>query len=159
MPLSKPFELRTAEDSSDAKLLGDVESHGWHVVQISEETGSPAFAFSVGLYYRFLQPEVLIMGLDLNVSAHILNGIGEAMRSGREIAPGRYKDFIDGFEVEMVPIDISFYEEYLGYATWFYRSLPQPYPAMQCIWPDGNGIFPLESGYDDRYSALQLLLT
>ncbi len=159
MPLPPPFKLRDAEDSSDAKLLGDVANHGWHVVQISEEPGSPQFAFSVGLYYQFLQPEILIMGIDLTKSAQILNDFGEAMRSGRKIIPGRYDDFVEGYEIELAPIDLSFYEEYLGYATWFYRSLPQPYPAMQCIWPDKAGLFPYEVGYDSRFSSLQRLLT
>ena len=59
----------------------------------------------------------------------------------------------------MAPLDLSFYEEYLGYATWFYRSLPQPYPAMQCIWPDKAGLFPYEAGYDSRFSTLQRLLS
>ena len=114
MPLLSPFSLRNAEDASDTKLLGDVSSHGWHVVQIQEEPGSPPFAFTVGLYYQFLQPEILIMGIDLTMSARILNDIGEAMRAGRTIAPGRYDDFVAGFQVELAPIDLSFYEEYLG---------------------------------------------
>jgi hypothetical protein len=158
MPLLTPFELRRAEDASDAKLLGDVERDGWHIVKIFEEPGSPKFAFTVGLYYQFLQPEILIMGIDLSMSARILNNIGEAMRSGRKITPGRYPDFVDGFEVELVPIDLAFYEEYLGYATWFYRSRPHPYPAMQCVWPDKAGLFPTDPGYDDRFFALQRLL-
>lgn len=33
------------------------------------------------------------------------------------------------------------------------------YPAMQCIWPDKAGLFPTEPGYDDRFSAMQRLLT
>jgi hypothetical protein len=158
MPLLTPFELRRAENASDAKLLGDVERDGWHIVKIFEEPGSPKFAFTVGLYYQFLQPEILIMGIDLSMSARILNNIGEAMRSGRKITPGRYPDFVDGFEAELVPIDLAFYEEYLGYATWFYRSRPHPYPAMQCVWPDKAGLFPTDPGYDDRFFALQRLL-
>lgn len=71
MPRLHPFELREAQDASDAKLLADVAQHGWHIVQVSEEPGLPPFAFTVGLYYQFLQPEVLIMGIDLTTSAHI----------------------------------------------------------------------------------------
>jgi hypothetical protein len=159
MPLLTPFELRRAEDASDAKLLGDIERFGWHVVQISAEPDSPQFAFTVGLYYQFLQPEILIMGIDLAMSAHVLNDIGEAMRSGRKLVPGRYPDFVKGFEIELAPIDLAHYPEYLGYATWFYRSLPRPYPAMQCIWPDKAGVFPNEPEYDSRFTALQRILT
>jgi hypothetical protein len=159
MPLLTPFQLRNPEDASDRRLLGDVERHGWHVVQIFAEQDCPQFAFTVGLCYQFLQPEVLIMGIDLTMSAHILNDIGEAMRSGRQIIPGRYADFVDGFEVELSPIALEHYDEYLGYATWFYRALPHPYAAMQCIWPDKAGVFPNEPGYDSRFAALQRIIT
>ncbi len=159
MPQLTPFKLRKAEDASDQKLLSDVENHGSHIVQIQEEDDSPQFAFTVGLYYQFLQPEILIMGIGLEMSAQILNDIGDAMRSGRKITPGRYNDFIEGFEVELAPIDLSQYEEHLGYATWFYRTLTKPYPAMQCIWPDKSGLFPGDEGYDSRFYSLQKILT
>ena len=55
--------------------VGIVAVGGRHIVQIYEEPGSPQFAFTVGLYYQFLQPEILIMGIDLAMSAHILNDI------------------------------------------------------------------------------------
>lgn len=87
MPLPSPFKLRDPEDACDAKLLDDVASHGWHVVQVFEDSGAPQFAFTVGLYYQFLQPEVLIMGLDLTISAKILNGIGEAIRKDNHTGP------------------------------------------------------------------------
>ena len=99
------------------------------------------------------------MGIDLAMSTRILNDIGEAMRAGRKLTPGRYPEFVEGFKIELAPIDLSSYEEYLGYATWFYRSLPKPYPAMQCIWPDKAGVFPMENGYDTRFFQLQRLLT
>ena len=159
MPLLSPFELREPQDASDVKLLEDVRDYGWHVVQVLGEPGKPPFAFTVGLYYQFLQPEALIMGLDPTVSATVLNEIAGRMLLGRAMRPGRYADIAVGLDVELAPIDLSFYEEYLGYATWFYQSLPQPYPAMQCIWPDKEGRFPGEAGYDERFLALQSLLT
>lgn len=158
MPLLSPFELREPQDARDVKLLSDVRDHGWHIVQVLEEPGEPQFAFTVGLYYRFLQPEVLIMGLDPTVSTTVLNEIAGWMLLGRAMRPGRYSDALEGLEMELAPIDLSFYEEYLGYATWFYHSWPQPYPAMQCIWPDKAGRFPGEPGYDERFLALQKLL-
>jgi hypothetical protein len=46
----------------------------------------------------------------------------------------------------------------LGYAIWFYRSLSKPFPAMQLIWPDKQGHFPWEAGYDERFYRLQKAL-
>jgi hypothetical protein len=36
--------------------------------------------------------------------------------------------------------------------------LKQPFPAMQLVWPDEQGRFPWESGYDERFFKLQRLL-
>ena len=57
------FQLRVAEDDNDRKLLADIERLGWHVIHIFEDESGPGFSFSVGFYYTFQQPEVLIMGL------------------------------------------------------------------------------------------------
>ncbi len=55
----------------------------------------PHFAFTVGLFYRFSQPEILVMGLDLSVAANLPNTIDEAMRNGRRFNPGRHSGLID----------------------------------------------------------------
>jgi len=81
------------------------------------------------------------------------------MRAGKVMTPGRHPDILHGFDIELAPIDLAHYEEYLGYANWFYRSLPQPFPAMQCLWPDRSGVLPYEENFDPRCARLQPVLT
>ncbi|MBK8093809.1 MAG: DUF4262 domain-containing protein [Verrucomicrobiaceae bacterium] len=61
------FSFREPEDDGDAKLLSDVREHGWHVVGVPDDEEGPGFAFTVGVYLRTLQPEILIMGLPMEV--------------------------------------------------------------------------------------------
>ena len=47
------------EGINDAKLLADVEEYGWHVVKILDTQGTPAWAYSIGLYENFHHPEIM----------------------------------------------------------------------------------------------------
>jgi hypothetical protein len=149
--------LPTAEDDSDRKLLADVASHGWHIVGVDAHNNGPDFAFSVGLLYTLGHPEILIMGLKHSISAHLINDMGDAIRSGKRFEAGHYyNDIADGFPLAFVAIDQRYYRDHLGYALWFYRTLD--FPVLQCLWPDKSGIFPWQPEYDSRFFDLQRVL-
>ena len=79
--------------------------------------------------------------------------------TGRVFRPGdSTDDLAQGFTCSFMPIAIEHYQQYLGYAIWFYRSLKQPFPALQLVWPDKQGRFPWESDYDQKFFRLQKLL-
>ena len=150
------FKFREPEDAGDEKLLADIHGHGWHVVAVPEDSHGPGFAFTVGLYLRTLQPEILIMGVPPSPSGRVLNAIGDYLLGGGElVAEKRYADFVDGREVIFRPIAACHYRDYLGYASWFYRSWPDGFPAWQCIWPDLAGVFPHEPGFEERFRTFQ----
>lgn len=155
MPLPD-FKLPTAGDDHDAKLLTDIERVGWHVVHINSDEGGPAFTFSVGFYYTFQQPEILIMGLRHDVALSLLNIAVVQMAGGKTFKPfERVSSFAETYDCAFAPIEIEQYRDYLGYAIWFYRGLPQPFPALQLVWPDKQGRFPWEPDYDERFFSLQ----
>jgi len=83
----KGFQYREADEPSDDKLIADVKTHGWHIVGVPDDSVGPCFAFTVGLYLRTLQPEVLIMGIPFEPSARVLNAIGDHLMAGGEIEP------------------------------------------------------------------------
>lgn len=160
LSLIEGFQFRKPDDASDEKLLADVQKHGWHIVAIPDDEVGPGFAFTVGLYLRTLQPEVLIMGVPVQAAARVLNAIGEYALNRGDLQPDiRYPDFIDNYEVIFRRIDRSHYGEYLGSAFWFYKHHAPDFPVFQCIWPDPKGIFPHEPGYDQRYASKQIDLS
>lgn len=150
------FSMPSADDPGDEKLLSDVRDFGWHIVAIAADDEGPGFAFTVGLYLRTLQPEVLIMGVPQDPSMRVLNSIGEFLIGGGVLSEGqRYPKFVDRCDVVFRRVAIKHYRDYLGYARWFYRSLQGDFPVVQCIWPDLQGIFPWEDGYTERFRVLQ----
>jgi hypothetical protein len=109
------FVFREPDDNGDIKLLRDIREHGWHLVGIPDDEAGPGFAYTVGLYLRTLQPEVLIMGVPLEPSFRILNGVAQYLMGGGTITPDRrYSEFVDSREVLFRAIHPTQMEEYFG---------------------------------------------
>ena len=152
----KGFRYREADEPSEEKIIADVKRHGWHIVGVPDDDAGPGFAFTVGLYLRTLQPEILIMGISFEPSGRILNAIRDYLMAGVEIEiERRYADFVHGREVIFRRIASRHYREYLGCAIWFYKHHAPDFTAMQCIWPDLDGRFPHEAGFDEHFSSRQ----
>lgn len=153
------FQIPAAADRHDEKLLSDVRTFGWHVLRIFEDEDGPGFCFSVGLYYTFRHPEILVMGLPPDVGHELINLAGDYIAKGRVFqSRERTADLAQGFSCSFVPIAIEHYEQYLGYAIWFYRNLKAPFPALQLVWPDKGGRLPWDPDYDQDFERLQRLL-
>ncbi|MEN9866545.1 MAG: hypothetical protein RL748_2135 [Pseudomonadota bacterium] len=153
------FTLPAPEDQVDQKLLADIDKFGWHVIGIEGGDDSPGFAFSIGFYYQYQHPEMLIMGLPNDTAHTILASIHEMLAAGGSIEPWRAVDDVASFPLMAIPIGFNHYREHLGYAMWFYRSLGAPFPALQLVWPDRAGVFPWQEGYDQQYFQLQRVLS
>ena len=99
------------------------------------------------------------MGLPPETGHKFINLAAAHIAGGKRFCEyDRTSELAEGCECSFVPISISQYKEYLGYAIWFYRSLKEPFPALQLVWPDKSGVFPWEEGYDERFLSLQRLL-
>ena len=64
-------------DERERKTHADIKEFGWHVLLIPEDEQGPAFAYSVGLQKTFNHPEILVLGLDINLMHRMVNGIGD----------------------------------------------------------------------------------
>lgn len=154
------FTFREPDDDGDKKLLSNIQEYGWHVVGIPDDDEGPGFCFTVGIYLRTLQPEILMMGVPIELCHRVLNAIAEYLMAGGTITPGmRYPDFAGGRELMFSSIHQTQFHEYLGCANWFYLSAGASFPALQCIWPDPQGKFPDEEGFDPRFEGRQIDLS
>jgi hypothetical protein len=149
------FILPDAEDDCDRKLLSDIEKYGWHVVVIDADEEGPGFLLTVGLYYTYGHPEILIAGLTREVAYELLFQIEKLIREGKRYENNWIDTDLANFPLAFKAIFFDYYQDYLGYGCWFYRSLPRPFPAVQLVWPDKEGIFPWQRGYNREFIALQ----
>lgn len=154
------FRYPAPEDAQDKQLLADIQRKGWHHFAVRGGDGQPGFTFSVGHFLNLNHPELIVLGLKDSLASRLLDSAAVRIRGlNKPYQPYRlYNDIADGLEVMFLPVAFPHYKEYLGFANWFYQSLPAPYPALQMVWPDPKGVFPWQPGYDARFHRAQPLL-
>ncbi len=154
------FSQPAAENDDDGRLLAAVDDTGWYNVHIDEEGGLPGFAFTVGHFHKRAHPEIMVIGLSAAVADKLLNIAAiKIVGAGATIEPyKKYTDLTEGLSVTFIPVALEYYGDYLGYANWYYGAMPRPYPALQMVWPDREGKYPWDKGYDTRYARLQPIL-
>ena len=136
--------MREPKDEHERKALADVRNHGWHVLKVMEDNEGPAFAYTVGLYHSFGHPELIVVGLPLDVGHSVLNIAGESIRRGNRYLAGTQSDeFLEDRACAFRRMPESQYRHYLGWNLWFYDGAP--FPALQMIWADQQGRWPWES--------------
>jgi len=159
-PVVAGFHPPAADSALDEQILDRIKTIGWYHVQVEAEGQKPAFAYSLGFYANFGQPEVVVFGLPMEISQRFLDiaaiRIAGAKQPYEMYKP--YEDIAEGTKVAFVPVARRHFPAYFGYGGWFYQSVETDFPVIQMVWPDKAGKFPWEQGYDKRYLALQPLL-
>ncbi len=152
-----PRELPEPQDDQDRQILGWVAEYGWAVLGIPDDPEGPGYTFSVGLWRGWQHPEIVLFGLNHEAAQRLINHLGTTIKGGDRYDPGRfYEGIVSGYRVVFLPVDQDQVGPYLGYACWFNRG--QDFPVLQCVWPDREGRFPWEPGFDERFRPRQPLL-
>lgn len=154
------FKWPEPEDLQDQQVLAKIHQNEWTAMHVPSELGKPEYFFTVGHYLHYQRPEVLVVGAPKLVAQKLLQKV--ALHTQGKLPPlqigKEYGQFIDQLGVALVPVSVEHYNEYLGFANWFYGSLKHAYPAVQLVWSDMNGVFPWHPRYDLRFSRLQPVL-
>lgn len=111
--------------------------------------------------HTLAHPEVIMFGLDIELMANVINGIGREISTGRRFdEPGLYEGLIENFACKFLPISTMQHPLFLGYAMWHRRYVGHPgdLRAVQCFWPDKSGRFPDEEGCNEHVVQRQPLL-
>jgi hypothetical protein len=158
--MTRSLEHISSVQPGDAKVLGDIKTHGWHVVKVfaRENEPGPEWAFSIGLFHSFGHPEVLVFGLALDNCMKVINEIGRQVKAGSRYESDReYPDILtDPYRCVFKTVETKNYRRYVGYALWFYEC--DPFPMFQCFWPDKGGHFPWDSRCNQVVKERQPLL-
>jgi hypothetical protein len=144
-------------DEIEQRVRADIERYGWHVAKIAGEDSAPPWAFTIGLWDRFEQPELVIFGLDLDAMHELLNEMGQrVIRGARFEANLDYTGILEQHAIAVRPIQQRWFGPLLGNAGWFYRE--RPFEAVQCFWPGPNGRHPWDAAFDPEWDGRQPLL-
>lgn len=79
-------------------------------------------------------------------------------QKGRCLEAGRPTgELFEDVPVYVFEVDQARYREFLGWSVWFYRGVE--FPTRQLVWPDKQGVFPWQEGFDESMRRYQIDLT
>jgi hypothetical protein len=144
--------------SIQKKVAADIERHGWHVIKVMADEEGPAFAYSIGLTKTLKHPEIIVVGLGLDVMHGMINTAGKMIRDGQPFKAKRsYRGLLAGdYECSFRTVHASRYDEWVGQAQVFYDG--DDFELLQCVWPDREGRFPWEPKVHGGFVGAQPIL-
>lgn len=133
----------------------DIERFGCSIIFVGDD--QPAFAYTVGLWQKHRQPELIIFGLGGETMGNILMRIASMVREeGLDLTTDLKLQGVGGrFGIEVTPACKSHLSRYFGFGLGFYE---EEFPIAQVVWPDSKGRFPRERKYNREYAKLQPIL-
>jgi hypothetical protein len=133
-------------DGMEDLVREKVDEHGWFVMQVmaGEEPDEPAFAYTIGLHSSYGHPELIIVGLRIDLMLALLNVCGNRIKAGERLPVDEPFDrVLDGYPVCLRTVfTAESRREHVGYATWFHGG--DDFRLLQLVWPDKQGRFPGE---------------
>jgi hypothetical protein len=141
----------------EKKLFNDIELYGWHVIKVPEDEMGPSLGYSIGFYHTFQHPEILIVGLDIELIHYLINRIGDAIREGIQFHAGYfYANIIEDVACYFTEVDPKFHKEYIAFVELFYKGIDVP--ILQCIYPTVSGIYPWQPKWPPELKGMQPVL-
>lgn len=145
-------------DQYSNKLTDDILKYGFEVIMVPQTNYLPSFAYTVGLWKSYKHPELISLGLPIDILHTMLNTVVfEVIKRKKLIEIGRnYHDIVEKYPVQFLTVDKRNIPDYFGQTISYYQTVD--FPALQLIWPDDKGIFPYESDFREDLIYLQPLL-
>lgn len=141
----------------DEKIRRDIAAYGWTILAVEETDYLPCFAFTLGLWEQYRQPELICFGLPVQTLQHTLNMAGELVKDGQILDPGKsYDDFFERSHACFLQVHPDNLGDYFAYALDYYGQ--DQIPALQLVWQDRNGRFPWEEQFEQEFRYRQPLL-
>jgi hypothetical protein len=139
-------------------VAATVGEHGWAISGRHGDEAAPPWAYSVGMWLTCQGPELVLCGLPVENAASIINAIGVRVADGADLSPGDVVDDVCPAPLTLRPVDDSWRASsgLLGISDTFYGMVRPPY--LQVVWPDKNGRFPWEQGFQAAFDRMQPLL-
>lgn len=144
-------------DQQMAREVEVIRRHGWQIHYIGGGSCSrpgcdggdddgPSFAYTVGLF-GLAHPELLIFGVPPEIAGGVLNNLGERVRDGEALLPGRLITF-EEWSHRIIPEVVPNPGDIVFRANEFYaRPDEHSVPVLQLSYDDREGRFPWEDDY------------
>lgn len=135
-------------ENSERTLI-HIREHGWSAMRVEPRNHALGFAYSVGAYDTLGFPELIAVGLKPDGGHAALHYAIKTMKAGADLTVGRRRDIVGGVDFIFRPVSERWYHHVMRRADWYYNK--EIVPALQMIYPDLEGRFQWEEGFQERF--------
>lgn len=141
----------------EVQILQNIKQSGWHANGIEADQETPCWAYSVGIYAKYGQPEMIVFGLDIETMYSMIDNYVKLLKKGLIVEESaRVSGVLDEKQCMFRSVNPKWRELLLRSAAWYYHY--EEFPAVQCFWPDAKGRFPGDAGFRQKRQNRQPLL-
>ncbi len=150
-------ECKLADEAENEKALSDIEVYGCHILHVAEDNTGPSFSYSIGIERTSKQPELIVIGLESEITQWMINEYNSRVKNGEEFFENKlYSGFLEGFDVQFKPVQKAYYKKHFGWGIWLYGGVN--FRVNQLIWPSTKGVWPWDRNAPEDYTYHQPLL-
>ena len=133
------------------KEIDTIERFGHQILCVADESDSPSFAYTFGLFDTGGLPEIIEVGLPHKTAFALLDEAATRVRNGVKLSEGRHTGFfLSAVECEFRPVDPRWIKRLMLGATWFYEGTE--FPVLQAVYPDLENRFPEDVNFDANFA-------
>ncbi len=138
------------------KLLDyTIRQNGFSIVYAFDN--APHYAYTVGLQKTWNHPELIVFGLNQEMSHDILTEMAALIKGGPSFGRNEKTELTMGcVRVTFIEVPLHIAVRYLDRAEAYYKG--HPFKALQILWADDRGHFPTESECSEDVKRFQPLL-
>ncbi len=150
--------MDSAMTDYEQDIHANIAKFGCSVTSVADpDEKEPPFSYSIGIARTCHAPEVIVVGLNAKLGHWLVNEYNGRVQAGERFIPGSlYGGFLEGFEVQFVPVDREHRAEYMRSATWLHGG--PDFEALQLLWPSTGGLWPWDPDAGEWLRAQQPLL-
>jgi hypothetical protein len=141
-------------NEAEKKIIKNIDEYGCHVTTVFDPNGDdPTFCYSTGIMKTYGSPEIIVVGLSVDLGHSIVNNYAGRLKAGAKFGVGNfYPDFLGGFDVTFGEVSQSNKEKYMLSSCWFNGN---EFDALQLIYPTTKGVWPWAKEATESFHAVQ----
>jgi hypothetical protein len=143
------FWTEQGPDERFHATINHIREHGWSAMLIRPCRHGLGFCYSVGAHDTLNVREIIVVGLKQQTAHRALQHAIDAMEAGTDLTVGRHREIVGEVEVEFRPVSERWYRHVMCRDEWYYMN--QVVPALQLIYPDLEGRFQWEEGFQEYF--------
>jgi hypothetical protein len=133
------------KDEYHKKVNENIQQFGYHSTFVFSQD-SPSFCYSTGIFENFKIPELFISSLPQNLSFDLINKYVETFKDKTVLLNSKIDYLTERFPVYFIESSNHRLLDFVLTSIKYYKD--RDYKYLQLIYPDTNGKFPNEKGYD-----------